>query len=157
MRVSSLATAAWMLLVMATVVSVVTADDEEEEEIDNDLTGLPIDFETPFPTFEETFVPTEEYEIYHFDCFNCIENGYHFCPLDAQCWPNATSPFELQQLLVLPYSCQSPDDLLADDPSLCSPPQNFFSDPLYSTNEWVFDMINVRPVWEKGYFGASVR
>jgi hypothetical protein len=114
---------------------------------------------TPFPffsMFDETASPTFVSNIHNFDCFNCIENGYSFCPLDALCWNNATSPFQTDNLPLLPFSCQTPDDMLADDSQLCSPPENFFSDPLYATNEWVFDMINVRPAWEKGYFGASV-
>jgi hypothetical protein len=111
---------------------------------------------TPYPFFGEISFPTFESEVHHFDCFNCIENGFSFCPLDAVCWPNATTPFDWD-IPVFPFSCQAPDDMLVDDSQLCSPSENFFSDPLYRTNEWVFDMINVRPVWEKGYFGASVR
>jgi subtilisin family serine protease len=32
-----------------------------------------------------------------------------------------------------------------------------FSDPLYSAQEWVYDLINIVPVWEKGYFGNGIR
>ena len=31
------------------------------------------------------------------------------------------------------------------------------SDPVYTGQQWVFDMINLRPVWEKGYNGKDVR
>jgi subtilisin family serine protease len=43
------------------------------------------------------------------------------------------------------------------DPAGCSPPENFFNDPLYTSNEWVYNMINIRPVWESGYTGNGVR
>jgi len=33
---------------------------------------------------------------------------------------------------------------------------NFFSDPLYESMEWMFDLIHVRPVWEQGYTGAGI-
>eukprot|EP00934_Nitzschia_sp_Nitz4_P002403 Nitzschia sp. Nitz4//scaffold272_size25479//3836//8863//NITZ4_008307-RA/size25479-processed-gene-0.9-mRNA-1//-1//CDS//3329545219//2398//frame0 len=40
----------------------------------------------------------------------------------------------------------------------CSPSGNTFSDPLYSGQSWVYDMINVQSVWEdKGYYGNGVR
>lgn len=109
-----------------------------------------------FETEDPTFAPTTKNSLYAFDCYNCIDNGYYFCPFDAMCWLNDTHPFQ-PEFTLYPYGCQTPADLLGEDPNLCSPPENFFSDPLYTTNEWVFDMINVRPVWEKGYFGASVR
>ena len=31
------------------------------------------------------------------------------------------------------------------------------SDPLYSAQSWVYDQINVLPVWEEGIFGTGVR
>ncbi|KAL3929269.1 MAG: hypothetical protein SGBAC_012287 [Bacillariaceae sp.] len=34
---------------------------------------------------------------------------------------------------------------------------NVFSDPEMGVQRWVFDMINVWPVWEQGIFGAGVR
>jgi hypothetical protein len=34
---------------------------------------------------------------------------------------------------------------------------NFFQDPLYDGQSWVFDMIHVLPVWQQGIFGSSVR
>lgn len=33
---------------------------------------------------------------------------------------------------------------------------NFFTDPLYDSMQWVYDMINVVPVWEMGLTGANV-
>lgn len=33
---------------------------------------------------------------------------------------------------------------------------NFFSDPLYDAQEWVYDMLNIRPVWEQGLTGEGI-
>jgi hypothetical protein len=159
---------AWLLILTITIWMTVTADEsavDEEPTISPTVTWMPTVTWPPTVTPNPFFVifepttpsPTFESEVSNFDCFNCIESGYSFCPLDAHCYPNATSPFEITtDLPILPFSCQTIDDMLVEDTQLCSPPENFFSDPLYSTNEWVFDMINVRPVWEKGYFGTSV-
>lgn len=111
---------------------------------------------TFFVTDDPTAAPTTQIEALDFDCVGCIESGYVFCPLDAKCWADTEEPFGDELFPVLPFSCQSADDMLEGDSATCSPPGNFFSDPLYSTNEWVFEMINVRSVWEKGYFGESV-
>jgi hypothetical protein len=34
--------------------------------------------------------------------------------------------------------------------------ENFFSDPNYSAQEWVFNMINIQSVWAKKYFGVGI-
>jgi subtilisin family serine protease len=34
--------------------------------------------------------------------------------------------------------------------------KNVSSDPLYNAQEWVYDMINVVPVWQSGIFGTGV-
>lgn len=45
------------------------------------------------------------------------------------------------------------------DGEICSlaPEDNFFDDPLYDGQRWVYDMINIVSVWERGYFGNGVR
>jgi hypothetical protein len=111
---------------------------------------------------EESVEEVPDADPFDFDCVGCLENGYYFCHLTALCFAfdlfeEYESDPELLSDFVLPYDCQSSDDFLNGSPDLCSPSENFFSDPMYDTNEWVFDMINIRPVWEKGYFGASVR
>lgn len=55
-------------------------------------------------------------------------------------------------------SCTEPVDYLVDG-EVCSlsPEANAFSDPLYDGQKWVYDMINIVPVWDKGYFGRGVR
>jgi Subtilase family/Proprotein convertase P-domain/Plexin repeat len=35
--------------------------------------------------------------------------------------------------------------------------ENFFGDPYYAQQRWVFDMIQLGPVWEQGIFGNGVR
>ena len=33
----------------------------------------------------------------------------------------------------------------------------FFTDPYYEEERWVLDMVNIVPVWQKGYFGSGIR
>jgi hypothetical protein len=57
-----------------------------------------------------------------------------------------------------------PEDFLSGSSSkgedisvVCSNPDHFFSDPLYTSAKWIFDMINVLPVYEKGFTGKGIR
>ncbi|KAL3922794.1 MAG: hypothetical protein SGARI_006368 [Bacillariaceae sp.] len=105
-----------------------------------------------------TAAPTEFYETFHYDCVGCIENGFLFCPLDARCIGTDFDAYFESSAQFMPYACQTMDELVPDgDVAGCSPPENFFNDPLYESNEWAFDMINILPVWEKGYFGSGIR
>ena len=60
-------------------------------------------------------------------------------------------PFLLQ-------SCTAREEYISGG-TACSltPEDNFFSDPLYDGQKWVYEMINIVPVWEKGYSGKNVR
>jgi subtilisin family serine protease len=50
--------------------------------------------------------------------------------------------------------CTSLDDYVTDT---CEQPENFFSDPAYSGQAWVYEMVNVESVWNQGIFGQGVR
>lgn len=47
-------------------------------------------------------------------------------------------------------------DTIIDGRTSSSSDENLFSDPNYSAQEWVFDMINIQPVWAKNYFGVGI-
>ncbi|KAG7367189.1 subtilase family protease [Nitzschia inconspicua] len=88
------------------------------------------------------------------DCKGCLEaKGCFYCPGDGTCNNAPTYIFEgaIQ-------SCLEPVDYLVGG-AICSlsPDDNFFNDPLYDGQRWVYDMINIVPVWEKGYSGKGVR
>lgn len=88
------------------------------------------------------------------DCQGCLAaKGCFYCPGDGTCSNAPTYIFEgaIQ-------SCVEPVDYLVDgDTCSLDPDNNFFNDPLYDGQRWVYDMINIVPVWEKGYFGDGVR
>jgi hypothetical protein len=56
-------------------------------------------------------------------------------------------------------SCTSPTDYLEGGTGIteCGSPDNFFDDPLYEAQSWVYRMINLEAVWSKGYFGENIR
>jgi hypothetical protein len=88
------------------------------------------------------------------DCFGCIENEDCFwCPGDALC-SSSTTFVDTVNIFEREHSCKTPEDYTTET---CTDPGNFFSDPLYSSQEWVFEMIKVREVWEKGYTGKGIR
>lgn len=94
-------------------------------------------------------------EALSYDCFSCIENDDCFwCPGDALCSSSPVFVDPLQNVFERESSCNSPEYFTTDT---CTIPGNFFSDPLYSAQEWIFDMVRVREVWEKGYTGNGIR
>ena len=92
--------------------------------------------------------------VFNYDCYGCLETtGCYYCAGDGTC---SNSPSYIYTGRT--QSCQEPVDYIVGG-EVCSltPDTNVFSDPLYDGQKWVYDMINVVPVWEKGYFGADVR
>lgn len=85
-----------------------------------------------------------------YDCATCIDSGCYWCPGDGSC---VGSPLYPQLFDLTDSPCFDPDLYMTDT---CSPPTAFFNDPLYTAQEWVYDLIRVRPVWEAGFFGRGV-
>jgi hypothetical protein len=92
-------------------------------------------------------------ESHNFDCFSCIENDCYWCPGDALCSNMTDFQDEYVNVFDRQSSCPTPEDYTTDT---CTEPENFFSDPAYSAQKWIFDMIRVQVVWEKGYRGKGV-
>jgi hypothetical protein len=85
-----------------------------------------------------------------FDLRACIANGCFWCPGDGSCAGSDQYP----SILGLDQSpCFDPSDYQS---TTQRNPQNFFPDPLYDAQKWVYDMIRVVPVWEAGIFGTGV-
>ena len=80
-----------------------------------------------------------------------------WCEAGAMCSPIALSSDELKSLGFLG------DALLCQGTSawssMCSgiPSNPIGSDPMYGAQSWVFDLINVRPVWQEGFTGRGVQ
>lgn len=75
--------------------------------------------------------------------FKCINTkGCAWCPANAACRES--------DLLVLVQmsGCPNVEDWQVS--------HNFFSDPLYDAQKWVYDAINVLPVWEQGLTGEGI-
>ena len=72
-----------------------------------------------------------------------------WCAAGALC---ATGPMNDATLLA-GDAALCPHDAWASSSGCVTQP---FPDPVYETNAWAFDLINIRPVWEAGYTGAGV-
>jgi hypothetical protein len=110
------------------------------------------------------------------DCGGCVAHGCYWCPSDGTCF---NSPhYNNQHLTNIFSTCRAPDDFeqtcssnaanAANNAATHSDftvtlnsntnvESNFFQDPLYDGQSWVYDMIHVLPVWQQGIFGSSVR
>ena len=81
---------------------------------------------------------------YKFDgCEVCTSapEGCGWCDSDAICISFGTpllAPFISEGCAAIIDTCDSLSD------------SNYFSDPLYGAANWIFDMINVKPVWDSG-------
>lgn len=90
-----------------------------------------------------------------FDCEACTANGCHYCATDTVCSSQALledfwAPFDGQ----IKTGCSTASDWTTTACGVNT--DNVYSDPLYSANEWLFDQLNVRPVWEQGFTGKGV-
>lgn len=96
-------------------------------------------------------------ELSYTSCTNCTAAPYgcFWCPYNGVC--SSYAPLE-QSLLgstsTMP-ACGMDDfvGLL----STCNETSSVFSDPLFSANQWAYDLINIEPVWREGITGAGVR
>jgi len=83
-------------------------------------------------------------------CDACTAAGCLWCAADAACFPDYGGPIPSK------LECTSAD-FVSTCPSTTN--GNAFSDPLYESSNWIFDMIRVKPVWESGiskYYGVVV-
>jgi len=83
-------------------------------------------------------------------CEKCTEqSGCFWCPLDAQCTSYIGS---------LPESCPLEDHIgiLTSCADFHDNSTNVFDDPLYDSTGWVFELINIEPVWRQGITGAGI-
>ncbi len=83
------------------------------------------------------------------DCGRCIEHGCYYCPGDGTCF---NSPHYVMTNVF--SHCTDPSDYLKD---ACDQGTNFFRDPMYGAQAWVYEMIRVVEVWQQGILGDGVR
>ena len=104
----------------------------------------------------------------HLTCASCIGAGGVWCAAAALClpWPPGS--------LLTTHSAFSTyfsyfSTFRPDDASLCPVGTSWVSscssvatnpignDPMYEAQSWVYDLINVKPVWQAGYTGKGVQ
>jgi len=92
------------------------------------------------------------------DCFGCLNaKGCYYCPGDATCQNSDLYQSETKLL-----SCTKTNQFWLggkDDPDeLCISSDSITTDPLSLTNNWLYEMINVKNVWENlKYTGKGVK
>lgn len=94
---------------------------------------------------------------YKLDCESCVANGCYYCPGDGSCNLRSVSAdvLAIVQSLVnskMP-SCKEENDWIR---TCETNPNNVFTDPLYSAQQWAFQMMRVESVWREGYTGKGV-
>ena len=77
-------------------------------------------------------------------CDGCTANGCFWCDVDALCVSDGAVIPAIPKL-----QCTAEDFVGADTCPIIND-GNFFSDPFYGAAEWIYDMINVKPVWQSG-------
>ena len=115
---------------------------------------------SPFLTFSALSLCSFEGGQFQADCSGCLNaKGCYWCPGDATCQNSNLYQSAEKNLL-----CKVPGDFWLggrDDPDeLCLAPDSLTQDPLSSTNNWLYKMINIDKVWQDGLFtgaGVSIR
>ncbi|CAB9498724.1 Furin-like protease 1, isoform 1 [Seminavis robusta] len=109
---------------------------------------------------------------FNFQCDDCVKAGCFWCPGDAICssriitqetWTRLQDESEVGSNLQ--PSCVSAEDwtttpcsgISESSNATATTKDNIFSDPLFDSMEWLYNMINVQPVWEAGILGEGVR
>ena len=92
-------------------------------------------------------------ESFHYDCEGCREKGCHWCTYDSLCFteakfvPELTPNYKKNDKLLYPNKLTSCETELDFTQTTCSAPVNIFNDPMSAGQWWIFDKINVIPVW----------
>ena len=86
---------------------------------------------------------------FDYDCYSCIRNGCHWCAYDSLCFntPEFVSKNTQTSEKLFPgkaHSCKSEKDFTQTQ---CTVDDAHFDDPMYGGLNWIFEMINLKPVW----------
>jgi Subtilase family len=94
---------------------------------------------------------------YKLDCASCVANGCFYCPADGSCKLGSLGADVLaiiQSLVTAKVPpCTDQDDWVQ---TCATNPANVFTDPLYSAQQWAYQMMRVESVWREGYTGKGV-
>jgi len=91
-------------------------------------------------------------------CEGCTNAGCVWCGAEALCMPpggGIPPPFNLDWSNIgLAYTCTDQDFV-----STCEAPDSslpFDPPPFFEANDWVYEMINIKPVWASGFMGTGI-
>jgi hypothetical protein len=80
-------------------------------------------------------------------CDACTASDCVWCGADAACFPAGQLA---DALAMITMNDQVLTCTAEDFSDTCPANSNFFPDPLFNAQDWIYDMINVKPVWEAG-------
>jgi hypothetical protein len=92
-------------------------------------------------------------------CEPCTAAGCTWCPTDALCLDQPLGSDYWAALLQGNYftkqlSCLQEEDWVSQCDGATS--RQVYSDPLYSAQQWAYQLLNVEPVWQQGILGQGV-
>lgn len=95
---------------------------------------------------------------HNFDCNSCAQSGCFYCPGDGLCISQAVGDSFFSQFEDFDSMPQPQCTKESDWTTSCNAPNpnNQFSDPAFQYQNWAFDLLNVKPVWEQGITGQGV-
>jgi Subtilase family len=104
-------------------------------------------------------------QAYFYDCPTCLAAQGYWCPGDAICRGHPVDDSyladqqqgeeETTRMLIL-TSCPNASDWKQSSCNVPIHDDNVYTDPLYDSMKWMYDMINVESVWRLGITGAGV-
>lgn len=90
---------------------------------------------------------------FNYDCGLCIQAGCYWCPGDALCASSPIGPSLWDNHPDRQPACR----LESDWTQQCTPKStNVFSDPLYESMAWIYELIKVEEVWKDGFTGKGI-
>jgi subtilisin family serine protease len=91
---------------------------------------------------------------YDFDCGACLGDGCVYCPKDGLCASASMQAHLFDSFDVMQVPACSSQDYQSVSCDVGS--ANVFNDLLYTEQSWVYDLIDVQPVWKRGITGKGV-
>jgi subtilisin family serine protease len=90
---------------------------------------------------------------YDLDCSACLVDGCVYCPKDGLCVSGMIPQDYFAPSNAKVPACSSQD---YQSESCVADADNVFNDPFYTEQSWVYDLIDVEPVWRRGITGEGV-
>ena len=103
---------------------------------------------------------------YNYDCNGCGNaDECVWCPGDGLCssvaleasfWDKHKKISACNFVEDWQISCDAEKDISGAETTTNSTTTNYFSDPLYESMDWLYELIHLKPVWDMGFTGAGV-